>query len=320
MATHFPIDEKPATNIVSGNFNRDNEIKQIMDSAFELKIAIDKGEIFSDRQIMQKLQQSELVAKLTDDLPNKPLALVWRLICISEIPFSNKLEYTQKLIDKVYEKLATPFGFSLSGDEKMFLPCYNAMVVSALCRLNRANDQQVRNAVEWINTNQPMQKGIKVEIPDFNFDRYGGCFKNTPCYIGLAKSVFALRDYKEQTNETKYDRQLNKGITYLLNHKFFKRLSKDEPITKHITDISFPETYHLNAVELLRFANKANLLQEKNSSDLINLINNKRNKDGKWKNNYKYKAEGYVVFDKDKKNNEWTTHIIEQALKNENSH
>jgi hypothetical protein len=285
-----------------------------VDTALELKIGIDKGEQFSDKEILDKLQKSKLVAELTTDLPEKPIAIVWRLICISEIPFSNKLDYTQKLIDIVYEKLATPFGFSLSGDEKMFLPCYNAMIVSALSRLDRANDQQVRNAVEWINTNQPMQKGVKVDIPNFNFDKYGGCFKNTPCYIGLAKSVFALRDFKEQTNETKYDKQLNNGTEYILDHNFFKRLSKNEPITKHITDISFPETYHLNAVELLRFAKKTNLLSDKNSADLINHINNKQNKDEKWKNNFNYKADGYITFDKDKKESEWTTYIIKQAL------
>ena len=285
-----------------------------MDSALELKIGIYNRKEFSDKQIMDKLQKSELVTELTTDLPDKSLALVWRLICISEIPFIHKLAYTQKLIEKVYEKLSTPFGFSLSGDEKMYLPCYNAMIVSALCRLDKANDQQVRNAVEWINTNQPMQKGVKVEIPNFSFDKYGGCFKNTPCYIGLAKSVFALIDFKERTNETKFDTQLKKGTAYILDHKFFKRLTKDEPITKHITDISFPETYHLNVIELLRFANKANLLKDKKSADLINYIKNKQSKVGKWKNSFKYKADGYVCFDKGKKESEWTTQIIKQAL------
>lgn len=286
-----------------------------MDTALELKIGVDNGQRFSDSQIVEKLHHSNLVKELTFDLPEKPLALVWRLICISEIPFSNKLSYTQELIDKVYDKLATPFGFSLSGDEKMFLPCYNAMVISALCRLGRTNDQQVRAAVEWINTNQPMQKAKKVALPNFNFDKYGGCFKDTPCYIGLAKSVFALHNFKDQTNETKYDEQLKKGTAYILDHKFFKRLSKDQPITKHITDISFPETYHLNAVELLRFANHANLLENENTADLITYIAGRQTKSGKWKNNFKYSAEGYRIFDTGRKESEWTTQIIKQALK-----
>ena len=286
-----------------------------MDTALELRIGIDSGQKISDLQIFEKLQRSVLVNELTSVLPEKPLALIWRLIAMSEIPYSNKLDYTQKLISKVYERLATPFGFSLSGDEIMFLPCYNAMIAKALCRLGRANDSQVRNAVEWINTNQPMQKGQKVEIPNFAFDKYGGCFKKTPCYIGLAKSVFALQEFKEQTREKKYDKSLEKGTAYILEHKFFKRLSKDEPITKHITDISFPETYHLNVIELLRFASKANLLQNEKTTDLINYINSRQTKEGKWKNNYIYKSEGYVIFDKAKKESGWTTHIIKHALK-----
>ncbi|GCC53180.1 hypothetical protein SanaruYs_34230 [Chryseotalea sanaruensis] len=292
-----------------------------MDSALELKIGIDNGYHFSNKEILDKLQNSELVGKLIADMPVTPLAIVWRLICISEIPFSNKLDYTQKLIEIVYSKLATPYGFSLSRDEKMFLPCYNAMVVSALCRLGRANDRQVKNAVDWINSNQPMERGIKVDLPNFNFDRYGGCFKKTPCYIGLAKSVFALQDFKEQTKKKEHETQLQKGISYLLEHKFFKRLSKDEPINKHITDISFPETYHLNSLELLRFAKKANLLANKKTTDLISHIEKRKTKDGKWKNNFNYKAEGYVAFDSGKKTSDWTTHLINEILKNKkNSH
>lgn len=286
-----------------------------MDTALELKTGIDNGQNFSDNQIIEKLQHSELVKELTADLPGKPLSLVWRLICISEIPFSDQLDYTQKLIDKVYEKLGTPFGFSLSGDEKIFLPCYNAMIAFALCRLGRANDRQVHNALEWINNNQPMQKGQKVEIPGFNFDKYGGCFKKTPCYIGLVKSVFALQNFKEQTGETKYDNKLKQGTAYILEHRFFKRLSKDKPITQHITDISFPESYHLNIVELLRFASRSNLIENSLTADLTDYIEKQQTKDGKWKNNFKYKAGGYIVFDKNKKESEWTTQIIKQALK-----
>lgn len=286
-----------------------------MDTALELKIGIDKGISFSDKEIIDRLQNSSLVKELTKDIPSKPISMIWRLICISEIPYANKLDYTQKLIKKVYSKLSTSFGFSLSGDEKMFLPCYNAMIVSALCRLGRAKDQHVKNAIKWINNNQPMQRGTKVDLPNFNFERYGGCFKSTPCYIGIAKSVFALHDYKEHSKEKKYDSQLQKGISYILEHNFFKRLHKDEAITKHITDISFPESYHLNVVELLRFAKKANLLERDEAKDLISQIEKKKTKNGNWKNNFSFKSEGYIIFDKDKKEAEWTSYIIEQSLK-----
>jgi len=285
-----------------------------MDTALKLKADIDNGKIFSKEEIIGQLVQSVLVRELTADFPEKPLTLVWRLIGISQIPFSHYLEYTQNLIGRVYEKLATPFGFSLSGDEKMFLPCYNAMVVSALCRLNRATDPQVKSALEWINKNQPMERGVDVNLPGFRFDRFGGCFGKTPCYIGLAKSVIALQNYQKHTNDLSYKPKLQKGTDYMLQHKFFKRLSNDKPINRHITDLSFPESYHLNMVELIQFACDAELLHDSRTKDLIDYLKSKQTTNGTWKISFRYKAEGYTVFDKGKGTNEWLTYTIKKSL------
>lgn len=285
-----------------------------VDTALQLKIESDNGKAFSESQISEKLERSDLVRELTSDFPERPLALVWRLICLSEIHSSKILTYTQQLIDRVYEKLSTPFGFSLSGDEKMFLPCYNAMIISALCRLGRANDQQVKNAVAWINDFQPIQRGAEVRLPNFSFDRFGGCFKSTPCYIGVAKSVIALHHFQRATNDRTYAEKLQAGINYMLDHRLFKRLSKDEPINKHITNISFPETYHLNAVELIRFAGNAGLLQDERTKDLVDHLKKRRTKDGKWRTNFRYKADGYTVFDRKGTHGEWVTYVISSAL------
>lgn len=285
-----------------------------MDAALQLKIDTDKGVKFSDTQILQILGKSELVRELALDFPERSLALVWRIICISEIPFSNLLDYTQKLIDKVYENLATPFGFSLSGNEKHFLPCYNAMIVSALCRLGRAKDKQVQNALKWINHYQPMKRGVEVNIPNFRFDRFGGCFNKIPCYIGLAKSVIALQTYQNITNDFSYRSKLREGTEYMLQHRLFKRMSNDKPITPHILDISFPESYHLNTVELIRFADDAGILNDTRTHDLIDYLNSKKTKDANWKISFRYKADGYMVFDKGRGRNEWVTYVINMSL------
>lgn len=285
-----------------------------MDTALLLKIKMDEGEKVSEKEALLKLEQSKLVAKLTKELVDKPLFYVWRIIALSEIPEAKHLDYTKNLIDRIYEKLSTPFGFSLSGDEKMFLPCYNAMLISALCRLGRANDIQVKNAVKWINTFQPMERNISVNIPNFNFNRFGGCYNKTPCYIGLAKSVIALFNYRKETGDETVNQKLEQGIEYLLNHQLIMRLSKEKPITHHILDISFPESYHLNIVELIRFASEAGLLKDKRTDKAVQILESIKNKDGGWKVNYRYKADGYTVFDTGRKSGEWVTYIINKSL------
>lgn len=183
-----------------------------MDTALKLKKDFDHGLEISVEQALSILSESVVVQRLVAKLIDKSLFYTWRLIAMSEIPFAQHLDYTQDLISRVYSKMSTDMGFSLSGDSTMFLPCYNAMIVSALCRLGRAKDEQVVKAVEWIINNQPMERGLEVRIPDLNFDRYGGCFKATPCYIGLAKSVFALHDYYKATGDTSVERKLDQGI------------------------------------------------------------------------------------------------------------
>lgn len=284
-----------------------------MDAALELRIEADRGNLVSMHEAIPRLKQSELVKKLTSDLIDNPLFYTWRVIALSEIPYAQELDYTKKLIDRVYEQLSTPFGFSLSGDEKQFLPCYNAMLVSAMCRLGQANNETVLNAVKWINEFQPMEREVKVSAPGLKFDRYGGCFKSTPCYIGLAKSVFALFNYQQASGDKFASRKIEQGIDYLLEHHFIKKLHKNEPITPHILDISFPESYHLNIVELIRFAGAANLLADERAKPAIEFLQNAKTKEDTWKVNFRYRSAGYTVFDKGR-DSSWVTHIIRNAL------
>jgi len=290
-----------------------------MDTALQLRIDLDRGGALSRSEALQKLEQSELVKRLTNDLVEKPLFYMWRIIALSEIPYAQHIEYTRNLIDRIIEKLSTPFGFSLSGDEKYFLPCYNAMLISAMCRLGQANNEHVSNAVEWINKYQPMERGISVSISNLRFDRFGGCFKNTPCYIGVAKSVFALFDYQEATGNKGANQKLEQGIEYLLNHHLIKRLHEDGPITKHILDISFPESYHLNIVELIRFSAKANILNDSRTNHAVEYLRGKKRKDIGWKVSYRYKSDGYIIFDKGQKTGDWVTYIINNALSGRNN-
>ena len=285
-----------------------------MDTALKLKKALDSKLSFRKEEIIQYLKESELVTRLTSDFIDKPTFYVWRLIALSEIPYAQHLDYTKNLIKKIYQNLSIPIGFSLSGDKKMFLPCYNAMLVSALCKLGRAKDKEVKNAVDWINTNQPMKRGIEVSIPNLKFDKYGGCFKNTPCYIGIAKSVMALFQYQLALGDDYVKQKLDQGIDYMQEHQLINRLSSDKPITNHILDISFPASYNLNIVELIRFASQANLLKDKRTKKAIDFLEKSRTIDGDWKINYRYKAEGYNVFDNGAKSGEWVSYIIDKAL------
>jgi hypothetical protein len=285
------------------------------DSSLKLRVLHDNGIKLSKEQAIAELKQSAIIKRLTSDIIEKPLFYVWRLIALSEIPYTIYLDYTQSLIERIYSKLSTLYGFSLSGNEKMFLPCYNAMLVSALSRLGRAEDLEVKNAVNWIIANQPMERGMEVAFPKLKFDKYGGCFHKTPCYIGLAKSVMALIEYRKATGNNEGNDKIAQGVEYILKHQLYKRLKTGKPITGRILDISFPESYHLNIVELLRIVKEANHMVDERTKDAMAFILNQKHKDGGWKVSHRYKADGYLVFDQGSRPGEWVSYILNSLIK-----
>lgn len=287
-----------------------------MDTALELRIAFDHGKIKGSEQAQRFLEESELVRELTLSFERKPLYAIWRVIALSEIPFTSSLYYTKEVIEYIVDNLATQDGFSLTGKSNDILPCYNAMIIEALSKLGHADLPAVQNAVDWIKKYQPFERSITSYWVGAGVKKYGGCFKTTPCFIGVAKSVKALISYNKATGYQ--DRQINslitKGMDYILKHELYKRLSNKEPITNHILDLAFPASYQLNIAELLEMAYATGNIKTDGCKNALKFVNNKKTKDGYWKINYVYKSDGYVSFDKRGKKAEWVTYMFDRYL------
>lgn len=287
----------------------------MIDSALILRKLIDGGENISLETAARHLDSSPIVKDIISAEVTKPLAMVWKLISLSEIPFAETLPYTQNLIGRIYKSMATAMGFSLSGTDQHFLPCYNSMLVSALCRLGRHNDQQVKNGVTWIVNNQPFKRGNIIDkVNGMSFTRYGGCFKSTPCYIGVVKATNALFSYMLKCPDEEITYKANEGVEYILSHRLFKRKSSGSPITKHIMDISFPESYHTNIVDLLRLMALAQVKNDPRVDDAITYIQSKAIEQNLWRISYRYRADGYSVFDRGRQPAKWVSHIIADSL------
>lgn len=285
------------------------------DSALILRKMTDAGENISSETITEYLRESLLVKELTSTEVTTSLPMVWRLIALSEIPFAETLPYTVNLIEKIYKSLSTKMGFSLSGSKKQFLPCYNSMIISALCRLGRHKDKEVRHGIDWIMENQPFKRGNKIETIDgISFTRYGGCFNKTPCYIGVVKATNSLLSYTERCKNENIRQKAYEGLEYILSHQLFKRKSSHKPITKHIMDISFPETYHTNIVDLLRLMALASVKNDPRIDDALRYIQSKTTDQKRWRISFRYKAEGYLTFDKGREPAYWVSHIISDSL------
>ena len=288
-----------------------------MDTALSLRMSFDKGEKLDSSEISRLLEESQVIGKLTKDYEETPLFTIFRLVCLSEIPYCERLPYTQKLLDWCDKNLATPEGFSYTGKVDGIVPCYNALLLEAYTRLGKSDSLEVGNALNWIKHYQVFERNNETSWSYDGICKHGGCMKATPCYIGIGKTVRALITYAEYTNhrDLEVESLIEKGTSYMLKHHYYQRLSNQAPISAHITDIMFPQAYMLSLTDLVYIVNKQSLWNGERVNALKKLVRSKIGKENTIGNDYIYSHKGYKSFDGKKKSSEWNSYLFSQVIR-----
>ncbi|MGH0053438.1 MAG: hypothetical protein ACQ5SW_08640 [Sphaerochaetaceae bacterium] len=289
-----------------------------MDTALLLRMKSDQGEALSSKEIDLLLAQSKIVRNLIKDYEEETFLNLFRLICLSEIPYAQRLPYTQKVIAYITNTLSLPEGFSYTGNVNSIVPCYNAMLLEAYTRMGRADSQEVQNALAWIKQYQVFDRNQKTAWGHEGICKHGGCMNATPCYIGIGKTIRALITYAEWINYTdsEVESLIDKGVGYMLRHNFYQRLSTKEPISAHITDIMFPQAYMLTVTDLVYIAGKRDVWGDSRSHALKELLVSKACNTDTWKIDYIYSHKGYKAFEGKRKASEWIGYLFHASLKN----
>ncbi|MFV0414268.1 MAG: hypothetical protein ACK5L3_13550 [Oscillospiraceae bacterium] len=287
-----------------------------MDTALALRRAADAGQLPPPSEVGALLRQSPLVSRLTASFEPKPTYAVWRLVALAEIPGTGQLPYTQALLRYIEQNMVCEWGFSLDGTAGYFLPCYGAMLLEAYCKLGLAHRAAAQNTLARLKRYQRLERGTPTLWEGKGIQKYGGCLKSTPCFIGVAKSVKAAAHYCHATAHADKEAEafVERGMAYILQHRLYQRLSSKEPINGHILDIAFPASYQLNIVELLELCLLTGRLGHPACADALAYVNSKRGPGGFWKTTHSYRGPGYVLFDPRGKPAEWAGHILSRCL------
>ncbi|NLY20782.1 MAG: hypothetical protein GXZ08_05830 [Tissierellia bacterium] len=283
-----------------------------MDTALVLRKSYDGKNGLTDIEINELLKNSSIVQKLTKDYEEKAFFNIFRIMCLAEIPYIEKLDYTQKVIDFISNKLSTQEGFSYTGIVDYVVPCYNAMLLESYTRLGLSNSVEVKNALNWIKQYQVFERNQKTSWKHNGICKHGGCMNSTPCYIGIGKTVRALITYSEYIDyeDKEVEILIEKGINYMLRHKMYQRLSNGKLISTHITDIMFPQAYMLSLTDLVYIANKRKLWEYQEANSLKELLKAKEIAPNKWKIDYIYRNNGYKSFETRRNPSEWIEYLF----------
>ncbi|MEQ7196978.1 hypothetical protein [Enterococcus avium] len=280
-----------------------------MDSALVLRMKVDQNKEISDP--FDYLDHSDIIKNYAKMTKLKPLGKIFALIGLAEIPYAEKLPITQELLAFVNQNLSTSEGFSFTGKLEEIVPCYNAMLFEAYCRLGLGKSSEAQNALQWIKQYQVFDRQQKTTWPHKGICKFGGCMMKVPCYIGIGKTMRALLTYQEKVDphDEKVNALIEQGVDYMLQHNLYQRLSTGQPISPHITESMFPQSYVLSLTDLVYIIEKSQYTTDPRAHDLLQLIHQKKTKTGGWKIDYIYKYAGYLPFENRRKDSEWITYL-----------
>ncbi|MGM0113625.1 hypothetical protein [Enterococcus sp. DIV0187] len=291
-----------------------------MDSALVLRMKVDQNKEISDP--FDYLDHSDIIKNYAKMTKLKPLGKIFALIGLAEIPYAEKLPITQELLAFVNQNLSTSEGFSFTGKLEEIVPCYNAILFEAYCRLGLGKSSEAQNALQWIKQYQVFDRQQKTTWPHKGICKFGGCMMRVPCYIGIGKTMRALLTYQEKVDphDEKVNALIEQGVDYMLQHNLYQRLSIGQPISPHITESMFPQSYVLSLTDLVYIIEKSQYTTDPRAHNLLQLIHQKKTKTGGWKIDYIYKYAGYLPFENRRKDSEWITYLyspIEKSLRSE---
>lgn len=293
----------------------------MVDWALEVKKSVERGDKISFSQIEDMLATSELVKKLTS-LVKEPKSfhtlrgLEWRLIELSEIPYTHTIPQVLEWISLLVKKTYTGNAFSVRNGDEGVLACHVAMITTLLMKLEYEDKEKIKTGIDWILKYQSVDRDTVCTWKGKDlYEKFGGCMKKVPCFYGVVKSMIALTEYKNRFDTTKkIDDKLASGLEYILRHEVYKKWSTKNPIEPSIIQNFYPYSYKSNLIEILGLLKENGKINDPRCIDAMELLKSTRRKDGKFQADIVHMKSAWVEFDSLKKPGEWITHEIEKIL------
>ncbi|QTL97874.1 hypothetical protein GM661_07705 [Iocasia frigidifontis] len=198
--------------------------------ALTLKKDFDQGKNVSIKKAKKILNESKLINKLLAEPKQKPRTFVglrayeWRLLELSEIPYTYTLDKVKKWLNMLIEKSYIKEGFSLTGDKDGLLSCHNSMITTILIKMNYDDKDLIDAGINWIIKYQSTNRGEECEWTGKNLS-------DLDLIVELAKKdLFELAGLKMDLEE-----KLNIS-TDIITYSGLRNFAKKEGFKKAVLD------------------------------------------------------------------------------------
>jgi hypothetical protein len=188
-------------------------------------------------------------------------------------------------------------------------------MVWSLIRLGYLGDERLRRAINYITACQRYDDGEQANLTGWPYDRFKTCFGKHTCHMGAGKALKALAEIPPTERTAEAKRSIEQGVEYFLKHHIYKRSHNLEKVARPgWLKFGFPLMYQDDVLELLEILAKLNI-KDKRLESAIELVESKRNKEGKWILENTFNGRFFTNIEQKGKPSKWITLKALQVLK-----
>lgn len=216
--------------------------------------------------------------------------LLLKRLCLKE---SNQkaIKGAQILLD---EGLNDDGGINFSKTINSSETCITGMVLSISSYFN-LNDKKIFKLIDYIIDQQMSDGGWNCQ------KRKGAVHSSMHTTINVLEGLLDYRNkYNYRLDEV--NKIEKKAHQFLLKHKLFKSDKNDQIIDKKFTYLSFPPRWRYDILRVMDYFYFYNKDYDIRMNDALEIIENKKNKAGKWPLQGKHKGKVYFELEEDRKN------------------
>lgn len=248
---------------------------------------------------------------------------VWTLIVLAELGADPEDGRIQRACDHILEHSwsSTSGGFSThlskqgGGLESSVIPCLTGNMVFALVRLGRAEDAQVRKAVEWLARNLCFDdRGTKPPVRN-RYQHHDHCYGRHSCLHGVVKGLKALAALPDNQRSSAATRTIRRGVEFMLLHRVYRSSHHPGRIARPgWTGFGFPNMWNTDALEILDILTRLRVRDER-MQQAVELVKKKQDSTGRWKLGHTWNGKMLVDIEKKGRPSKWITLSALRVLK-----
>jgi hypothetical protein len=255
---------------------------------------------------------------------NKYKGTVWQIIILANLGADGSDPRIQKACEFILHRSQNKDsgGFSVDysvtmdgGSRGWTIPCLTGNLAWSLIRLGYLHDERLLRAIAYITTYQRFDDGEQEKLEGWPYDRLKMCFGKHTCHLGAGKALKALAEIPPTERTEDVSRTIEAGVEYFLKHHIYKKSHDLTKVSKPgWTKFGFPLMYQDDVLEILEIMAKLGV-KDKRLESGIELVESKRNKEGKWILEQTFNGRFFANIEQKGKPSKWLTLKALQVLK-----